>query len=188
MEYDKVKKAIEGFAKNVIVEAKQNLQKGGQYGPKIASGNLYKSLKEVVNVGPNSIQVNFNMAEYGYYQDRGVKGRFSTYPEINKYGTKAQFGSGKGKKGGLTEAINNWVASKRFQFRDKETGRFMSYKSTAYLIIRSIYNKGLKPSLFFTKPFEKYFNRLPETLTDSFALDMENFIEFTTKQNIKDVN
>jgi len=64
----------------------------------------------------------------------------------------------------------------------------MSYKSTAFLIIRSIYNKGIKPSLFFTKPFEKYFNRLPETLTDSFALDMENFIEFTTKQNIKDVN
>ena len=188
MEYDKVKQAIEGFAKKVVIEAKKNLQKGGQYGPKIASGKLYKSLKDFTHIGPNSIQVEFKMKDYGYYQDRGVKGKFSTYPEINKYGTNAQFGSGTGKKGGLTKAINDWVASKRFQFRDKKTGRFMSYKSTAFLIIRSIYNKGIKPSLFFTKPFEKYFNRLPETLTDSFALDMENFIEFTTKQNIKDVN
>jgi len=52
------------------------------------------------------------MEEYGYYQDRGVKGKTSTYPEIAKFGTLAKFGSGKGKKGGLTEGIKNWVQRK----------------------------------------------------------------------------
>lgn len=184
MELKEVQKALDDFAANVVKEAKANLQKGGRYGSNIASGKLYKSLDYFTKAGPNSIQVDITMEEYGYYQDRGVKGKTSTYPEISKYGTKAQFGTGSGKKGGLTKAINEWVAKKRFQFRD-DKGKFMSYKSTAYLIIRSIYNKGLKPSLFFTKPFVKYYRRLPNELAERFALDLETFIEFTTRQNRK---
>jgi hypothetical protein len=50
--------------------------------------------------------------------------------------------------------ITEWVTKRRFQFR-KENGKFMSYKSTAYLIAGGILKNGIKPSLFFTKPFEK---------------------------------
>ena len=68
-----------------------------------------------------------------------------------------------------------WLKKKRFQFRDKQ-GRFMSYDSMTYLISRSIYNKGLKANLFFTKPFEAGLKRLPNDLIKAFDLDIEDAI------------
>ena len=59
----------------------------------------------------------------------------------------------------------------------------MSYNSTAFLISRSIWNKGLKPSLFFTKPFEKAFKTLPDKILKAYGLDVEEFLKFTIKQN-----
>ena len=61
-------------------------------------------------------------------------------------------------------------------------GKFTSYESTAYVISRSIWNKGIKASLFFTKPFEKGFKRLPEDLRKAYGLDVEEFLEYTIKQ------
>ena len=55
----------------------------------------------------------------------------------------------------------------------------MSYDSTAFLISRSIYNKGTKPSMFFTKPFEKAFKNLPDELVKAFSLDVEELIKTT---------
>jgi len=59
----------------------------------------------------------------------------------------------------------------------------MSYQNTAFLITRSIYHKGIKPSLFFTKPFEKAFNNLPKELEKTFALDIEDFFEYSLKKD-----
>jgi hypothetical protein len=61
----------------------------------------------------------------------------------------------------------------------------MSYQSTAFLITRSIYNKGIKPSMFFTKPFEKAFKGLNEELIKAYALDVEKFMATTIKDNLK---
>ena len=81
----------------------------------------------------------------------------------------------------MSEGIKKWVKARRFQFKDKK-GKFLSYESTAYIIARSIYNKGIKASLFFTKPFEKGFKRLPEELLEAYGLDVDEFLDFTIKQ------
>ena len=174
----KTREALELFKQVVINQSRAMLSRKG----KNVSSKLFKSIDGKVKVGKNSFTLSFLMEEYGYYQDRGVKGNKSTYPEISKYGTLAKFGSGKGKKGGLSEGILKWVERRRFQFRDKKTGKFMSYKSTAFLISRSIFNKGIKPSLFFTKPFESAFKRLPDELVEAYALDVENLLEYTLKK------
>ena len=57
----------------------------------------------------------------------------------------------------------------------------MSHKSMGYLIARSIYNKGLKPTLFFTKPFEDAFKRMPDDLVEKFGLDVDKFLEQVIK-------
>jgi len=179
MRLEKTEAALEAFKNFVIQQSRSRLSKG----KKNVSKSLYNSLKGFVKVMPNSVNVTFEMEEYGYYQDRGVKGAKSTYPEIGRYGTLAKFGSGKGKKGGLTKGIKEWVRARRFQFRDKKTGKFMSYDSTAYLITRSVYNKGIKPSLFFTKPFEQAYDKLPDELIEKFGLDVEDFLAFTLKED-----
>ena len=55
----------------------------------------------------------------------------------------------------------------------------MSYKSTAYLIAGGILKNGIKPSLFFTKPFEAAFKNLPDELTQAYGLDVEQFLQYT---------
>jgi hypothetical protein len=169
---DNVEKELRNFAKYVVTKSRMNLKTSD----KNTTGELSKSLDSDVKVSKNSFQLTFSMEDYGVFQDKGVRGKTSSTKAPN---SPFRFGSGKGKKGGLTEGINKWVKRRRFQFRDKKTGRFMSYNSTAFLISRSIYNKGIAPSLFFTKPFEKAFKNLDKDLIEAYKLDVEQLIKTT---------
>ena len=161
-----VEKELKNFAKYVVTKARINLRGDD----KNISGKLAKSLDSDVKVSKNSFQLAFLMEDYGVFQDKGVRGKSSSAKAPN---SPFKFGSGTGKKGGLSEGINKWVKRKRFQFRDKKSGRFLSYDSTAFLISRSIYQKGIAPSLFFTKPFEKAFKGLNKDLVEAYKLDVE---------------
>ena len=110
---------------------------------------------------------------------KGFRGKSSSAKAPN---SPFRFGSGTGKKGGLTNSINKWVKRKGIQFRDRKSGRFLSYQSTAFLISRSIYQKGIKPSLFFTKPFVAAFKRLPDELIEAYSLGLEKDLIKLTKR------
>ena len=172
LEREETIKALERFKKHIVTQSKSNLTKKD----KNVQKKLWNSIKgeTFVSKSNQSIGLYFEMEEYGEFQDLGVKGKTSSSKAPN---SPFKFGSGTGKKGGLTEAIEKWVKARRFQFRDKATGKFMSYKSTSFLITRSIYNKGIKPSYFFTKPFEAAFKNLPEELVQKYALDIEKLIK-----------
>jgi len=49
--------------------------------------------------------------------------------------------------------------------------RCTSGKSLSFAIARSVFMNGIKPSLFFTKPFEAAYKRLPEELVEKYGLD-----------------
>ena len=164
MQKDEVQKALDRFKDHIIAQAKRNLTNKD----KNVSKKLYNSIEGTVKVMPNSIGMYFNMEEYGAYQDQGVKGKNSASKAPQ---SPYRFGSGTGKKGGLTAAMEKWVLHRRIQFKDRKSGKFMSYKSTAWLITRSIYSKGIKPSLFFTKPFEAAYKNLPNELIDKYGLE-----------------
>ena len=174
LDREETQKAIDSFKRYVVAKSKMNLKQGGEYGSYNNTKSLYNSINGVSKVNPNSISLYFEMLDYGLFRDKGVRGKTSSSKAPN---SPYKFGSGKGKKGGLTNGIQKWVKQKRFQFRNKE-GKFMSYESTAFLITRSIYHKGTKPSLFFTKPFEKAYKNLPNELISAYGLDItKNFID-----------
>jgi hypothetical protein len=166
---------LNGFGKYVIQQSRSNLTKQR----KNVDKNLYNSLNFEKNVSKNSFQLSFVMEDYGKFQDKGVKGKTSSSKAPN---SPFRFGSGTGRKGGLTEGIREWVRKKRFQFKDRKTGKFLSYESTAFLISRSIYHTGIKPSLFFTKPFEKAFQTMPDEVVKAYGLDVEKFLQSTIKK------
>jgi hypothetical protein len=167
---------IKKYRDYVIQQSRSNLSKGR----KNVSKELYNSLKgEIVQEDKYAI-VGFRMAEYGQYQDQGVKGKFKSVKAPN---SPFKFGSGTGKPGGLSEGINKWVKAKRIQFRDKKTGKFISYQSTAFIISRSIYMTGMKPSLFFTKPFEAGYKKYIETdLANALGIDLDTIIDYNLKR------
>ena len=53
-----------------------------------------------------------------------------------------------------SKAFDKWTVRKGIAPRDKE-GKFLKRQSLNFLIARSIYKKGIRATLFFTKPFEK---------------------------------
>ena len=164
MQKDEVQKALDRFKDHIIAQAKRNLTNKD----KNVSKKLYNSIEGTVKVMPNSIGMYFNMEEYGAYQDQGVKGKKSASKAPQ---SPFRFGSKTGKEGGLTAAIEKWVKQRRIQFKSRETGMKLSYKNTSFLITRSIYSKGIKPSLFFTKPFEAAYKNLPNELIDKYGLE-----------------
>lgn len=166
--------ALDKFKASVIKQARTNLSKGDRN----VSRKLYNSLKGEAKVYAKGYYLNFQMEEYGNYQDKGVKGKRSSSRAPN---SPYKFGSGKGKKGGLTEGIQRWVKARKFQFKDKK-GKFMSYDSTAWIITRSIYAKGIRPTLFFTKPFEAAYKRLPQELVNDLKIDLEKIFNYSIKQ------
>jgi len=168
------KETLEAFSKYVIQQSRTNLTKGS----KNVSKDLYNSLKSDVVVSQNSFGLSFEMSDYGKFQDLGVKGKTSSAKAPD---SPYKFGTGTGKKGGLTENINLWVRARGFQFKDIKTGRFLSYKQTASLVIHSVYNKGMKATKFFSRPFELGFERLPDDIVGSYGLDVERFLKNTLK-------
>lgn len=169
MQLDNFKKALEEFRDKVIEESKQNLRKAGKGG-----GNLENSIKgSEVKVTDRSLQFEIEMAEYGTFQDKGVSGVKKKYNTPYSYKSKMPPPS----------KLDKWTVKKGIAPRD-EKGRFIKRKSLDFLIARSIFYNGIKPSLFFTKPFLKYSKNLPKELESAFALDTEAFLQFVTKQQL----
>lgn len=170
MQLTETRKALEAFRDYVIQQARTNLTKQ----KKNVSNELYRNLKGIVDVMPNSIKVKFEMPEYGLYQDKGVSGTEKKYDTPYSYTTKMP----------PVKPLADWAKRRNIRLRD-EQGRFTrgNYNTIGFLIARSIYRKGVKPSLFFTKPFERGFKRLPEELVEKFGLDLEQFLAFTLEND-----
>lgn len=168
-----VEKALREFGGYLVKESRKNLTRKSSNDTK----SLYNSLRYEVKESKNSFEFSFIMEEHGKFQDKGVKGKTSSSKAPN---SPYRFGTGTGKKGGLTNAIDKWVRRKRFQFTNKK-GRFLSYEQTAFIVARSIYNKGISPKYFYSRPFELGFKRLPKDITEAYALDLDNFFDFTNK-------
>ena len=168
---DNIKRALEVFRNNVVRGAKRSLRQQ----KKVVSGRLLNSVKgSPVKVTENSLTFNIKMLDYGTFQDKGVSGVRTKYNTPYTYRDKMPPSS----------ALDSWTVRRGIAPRD-EKGRFIKRKSLNFLIARSIYLDGIKPSLFFTTPFKKYYKDLPEDLEKAFALDVEEFIEFINKQNFQ---
>ena len=149
------------FAKYVIQQSRSNLTKG----KKNASKELYNSLGYDITERTNGASLGFNMADYGKFQDRGVSGTEKKYNTPYKYTNKMP----------PPKAFDKWIVRKGIAPRDK--GKFKSRKGLQFAIARSIYKKGIKPSMFFTKPFAAAFKRLPDDLVEAYSIGLEKQIQ-----------
>ena len=159
-----VKDELNRFAKYVISQSRANLTRG----KKNSSKDLYNSLDSEVKVSKNSFELSFLMEDYGVFQDKGVSGVKKKYSTPYAYTTKMPPPS----------KMDKWIVKKGIAPRDKN-GKFISRKSLQFMIARSIFNNGIKPSLFFTKPFEKAFKGLNKDLVKAYKLDVEQLMKNT---------
>jgi hypothetical protein len=159
------------FAKYVVSQSRANLTRS----KKNASKQLYNSIEYKVKESKNSFQLEFLMEDYGIFQDKGVSGVKKKYNTPYSYKDKMP----------PVKSLDKWIVKRNLKGVRGKDGKFISRKSLQYMIARSIYNNGIKPSMFFTKPFEKAFKNLDEDLVNAFRLDMEKLLTTTTKDNLK---
>jgi hypothetical protein len=166
-----VRAELDAFGKYVVKQSRANLTRK----KKKDTGELYKSIDYDLFVSKTeaSFSLDIKWVDYAKFIDKGVKGVSSSAKAPN---SPYKFGTGSGKKGGLTEGVDKWVTRKRIQFQDRKSGKFMSYKQTAFLIRRSIWFKGIETTNFFTKPLEDAFKRLPDALVEAFGLEVDNIL------------
>jgi hypothetical protein len=107
------------------------------------------------------------MQDYGDYIDKGVKGTKSNY-RVNK-NTPFKFTT----KRPPSTALEGWAKARNIRFRNAQ-GQFAKgkYNQIAYVLAKSIYEKGIRANNFFTIPFVNEYKKLPMELQDIFADDM----------------
>jgi hypothetical protein len=162
-----VEDELNAFRKHVITEARKNLTRN----KKNASKTLYNEMSSFLKVSKNSFELAFLMPIYGEFQDKGVSGKKKKYNTPFSYKSKMP----------PSDVFEAWIKRKGIKGRDKR-GRFITNKSLSYLIARSVFNNGIKPSLFFTRPFELAYKRLGDDVIQAFGLDIDKFLEYTLKK------
>ena len=150
------KKALEKYAKYVIQQSRSNLTKKKNN----ASKQLYNSLEYKIQ----GDKISFLSEDYGQFIDKGVKGSKSTYPESSaspfKYTTKQP----------PSKVFDKWSIRKGIAPRDSK-GKFIKRKSLNFIIANSIFRKGIRASMFFTKPFEEALPLFEDDMLDGFLND-----------------
>lgn len=168
-----LKEALGRFADGVVDKAQRNLTSQRRNVSGTLRDSIDYNLKE--SASGDSFSLDFLMEKYGMFIDEGVSGI------KKKYNTPYSYKSKMPPRG----VIDRWAVRKGLQGIRDDKGRFISRKSLVYLIQRSIYQKGIKPSYFFSKAFKLEFKRLPQDIQKAFQLDLDNFMKFTLKNIFK---
>jgi hypothetical protein len=152
MEGKNTKRVLDKFGKYLVKESRKNLTRK----KKNVTNSLYESLDFDVKVMPNSFEFDFLMNEYGEWVDKG-----------RRAGKNPPF-----------SAIRKWVEDRRIQFRSNK-GKFKTYDQTAWAIVGGIGKKGIPASNFYSRPFNLGYAKLPNEIVEAYALDMQEFMDFT---------
>ena len=162
-------KALNKFLRAVIRKARAKLKKNGIN----ASNKLSRSFKSSYKVSTNSIEASISAEDYLPFIDLGVKG-VKSGKSLGGFAYKS-----KGGKTGLKgmpppKAFDKWNIRRGRAARD-EKGRFLTRKQLNFRTAVGVFNYGIKPTKFFTDPFEEEFKTLPDELIEAYGLDIEKF-------------
>lgn len=140
---------LNSFGKYIIKQSRANLSRK----KKNVSKELYNSLEFKVVKTTEGFSVQFFMADYGTFIDKGVSGT----KKINEYttydGRKVESPYKYRGKRPPMKAFDKWIIRRGIAPRD-EQGKFISRKSLQYLIANKIYTQGIQGISFFQRPLQ----------------------------------
>jgi len=174
MEFKNTIQALQKLGNNVVKEGKGILKKK----KKTTSGNtLFNDFDYLVTKQQDSVTLEFEFGgaeDYWQFVDEGVRGAggFKGSGRARGQGSPFKFSS----KMPPRQPLMQWIKNKPLKGRDKK-GRFIKRESFAFLIQRSIFQRGLERTQFFSKPFTEQLNKQTDNITEAFADDLELALE-----------
>lgn len=164
MEWKNTKLVLDTFGKQFIDAYRSGLDAKNAN----ASRDLYNSLNFEIKTGKQSISLDILLNDYWKYLEYGCKGTETSYPEAYY---PAHFPP--------TKAIEEWIKIKPV-IPEQRNGKLPTQKQLAYLISRSIYQKGIEPRFIFRDSVDDIWEQLKDALNEAIEKDVEN--------NIKEIN
>lgn len=168
--------ALAKYRDYVIKFSRSNLSRAGMG----SHTRLYKTLRGVIGnkynrdargrfTGGSVPSLSFFMESYGAFVDQGVKG--TKDEDMNRMAKPYKFD--KKKKMINIGAVESFIAKRSIRARGKD-GKFTKKSSLKFAIAKSIHQKGIKRSLFFTKPMNKGLKIAASRVADGAANDITN--------------
>ena len=140
---------LNSFGKYIIKQSRSNLSRK----KKNVSKELYNSLEFKVVKTTKGFSVQFFMADYGTFIDKGVSGT----KKINEYNTydgrRVESPYKYRSKRPPMKVFDKWIIRRGIAPRD-DKGKFISRKSLQYLIANKIYTQGIKGISFFQRSLQ----------------------------------
>ena len=191
MNTDNIERYLNSFGKEVVANTKKNLNSAGKGG-----GNLEKSIRFEVVSDADGFSVQFYMANYGAFVDKGVKGaggkiksgdhkgswggrrHYITW-EGKRKDSPFKFGTGTGEKGGMRKGIGSFIKKKGLQPRSKG-GQYMTTAGLRIAIMRVLWIKGIHGISFFQKSLMLGLKQFGKDLLGNVKQDIIDTLNKTT--------
>ena len=170
MEFKNTIQALQKLGNNVVKEGKGILKKKKKT---TSSNTLFNDFDYLVTKQQDSVTLEFEFGgakDYWQFVDEGVRGAggFKGSGRARGQGSPFKFSS----KMPPRQPLMQWIKNKPLKGRDKKR-RFIKRESFAFLIQRSIFQRGLERTQFFSKPFTEQLNIQIDNITEAFADDLE---------------
>ena len=153
MEFKNVVQFLNDFGKELADKYQRKLVNDDA----VSSGKLLNSIKYIFKKNNTSYEISMEMAEYWKYVENGRKS--GKFPPIS--------------------AIREWVKIKPVIPRPYN-GKLPTENQLAFLIARSIANKGIRPKPIFNDTLDDAMNDFENGLEDAFTKDIENEMDKIT--------
>lgn len=167
MKTENIERYLNSFGKQIVNRAKSNLQKS-----KGGGTNLEKSLSFKIVKDADGFTVEFYMADYGTFVDKGVSGN-KQQRSFKDYKNKVVKSPYKyTNKQPPPNILAKWISKKGIKGRDKKTGRFISHMSLAFIFGRKIKRDGIQGISFFQKPMALGLKQFGKNLLNNIKEDV----------------
>ena len=184
MNTEGIERYLNSFGRNVVKESKALLRE--------AKGDtrLGKSIRYEVVETANGFSTNFYMEDYGEFLDEGVSGNEQKLYYTDYKGERKLSSYSYTTKQPPVGIIEKWIkrkglkgrkALKQYRKQDspktvKGAGQFITNKSFAFAIAKTIQKYGIKSLSFFQKPLGIGYNKLEKELLKEVKADIESYI------------
>ncbi len=181
MKTKNLERYLNSFGKYIVQQSRTNLTKAR----KNVDNNLYNSIRFDVLKTPEGFTVQFYMADYGTFVDKGVSGNKKDRSYKDYEGKTVKTDYKYKRKGPPIDIISKWIKKRGIKpqgtgrGRSKNTGQYIS--GLAYFISAKIKSQGIQGISFFQRPLELGLKRLPEELLSSLTDDItKSLVKFKT--------
>ena len=178
MEFKNTIQSLQKLGGSVVKEGRGVLKKKKKT---TRQNTLYNQFDYLVTSSKDSVTLEFEFGraeDYWQFVDEGVRGAggYKGSGKMRGQGSPFKYSS----KMPPRQPLINWIKNKSLKGRSKN-GLFITNESFGFLIQRSIYQKGLQRTQFFTRPFTTQLKKQEKKILQAFADDLEVQLKETFK-------